>query len=85
MHGTVFEIGLRAHAASGGAIAGTGTSPSTTREIRDEILSVDDPVAPGNSLTTNVDRTIHAGVEALVGASFAIAGSERTGSSRSSA
>ena len=39
--------------------------------IRDEILSVDDPAAPGNSLSTNVARTTHAGIEALLGASFA--------------
>ena len=43
-------------------------------DIRDEILSVDDPAAPGNSLVTNIDRTIHAGMEALLGASIAIGG-----------
>ncbi|RYY77631.1 MAG: TonB-dependent receptor, partial [Comamonadaceae bacterium] len=37
-----------------------------------EILSRDDPAAPGTSLSTNVDRTVHAGVEALLGASLAI-------------
>ena len=37
-------------------------------EVEDEILSVEDPNAPGTSLSTNVDRTIHAGVEAMVGA-----------------
>jgi iron complex outermembrane receptor protein len=31
---------------------------------------VDDPEAPGNSLTANIPDTTHAGVEALVGASF---------------
>ena len=39
--------------------------------LDDEILSVDDPAAPGNSLTANIDQTIHAGLEALLGASFA--------------
>jgi iron complex outermembrane receptor protein len=39
-----------------------------------EILSVDDPAAPGTSLSTNVGRTIHAGVEALIGASLAVDG-----------
>jgi iron complex outermembrane receptor protein len=39
-----------------------------------EILSRDDPAAPGTSLSINADRTIHAGLEALVGASFAIDG-----------
>lgn len=75
MHGTVAEIGLR------------GTSPGAadaTRwhwdvslyyaRIRDEILSVDDPLAPGTSLSTNVDRTTHAGIEALVGASIPVGG-----------
>lgn len=79
MHGTVAEIGLR------GASAG---SADATRwhwdvslyyaKIRDEILSIDDPLAPGTSLSTNVDRTTHAGVEALIGASIPFAdGSHR--------
>lgn len=42
--------------------------------LRGEILSRDDPAAPGTSLSTNVDRTIHAGVEALLGASIAVDG-----------
>ncbi|MFD0882678.1 TonB-dependent receptor family protein [Variovorax dokdonensis] len=37
-----------------------------------EILSIDDPNAPGTSLSTNVGKTIHAGVEALMGASLAV-------------
>lgn len=41
-------------------------------QVRDEILSVEDPAAPGNSLSTNVDRTTHAGIEALAGASFVV-------------
>ena len=40
--------------------------------ISDEILSVDNPAAPGNSLTTNIDSTTHAGLEGLLGASFAL-------------
>ena len=39
-----------------------------------EILSRDDPTAPGTSLSINADRTIHAGAEVLLGASFAIDG-----------
>lgn len=39
-----------------------------------EILSRDDPKAPGTSLSTNVGKTIHAGIEALVGASVAVDG-----------
>jgi iron complex outermembrane receptor protein len=72
MHGNVVEIGSR------------GAHPLTRSGemhwevslyygwIDDEILSVDDPLAPGTSLTTNVDNTVHAGIEALWGASFAI-------------
>ena len=45
--------------------------------ISDEILSMDDPNAPGNSLVTNIDKTTHAGVEALVGSSFAVGGRHR--------
>jgi iron complex outermembrane receptor protein len=73
MHGTVYEIGTRSRAAN--ANAGTRWHWDVSAyyaQIRDEILSVDDPAAPGNSLTTNIDETIHAGLEALVGASFAL-------------
>lgn len=45
--------------------------------IEDEILSVDDPEAPGNSLTTNIDRTVHAGVEAMGGLSLSLGGRHR--------
>jgi len=75
MHGNVIEAGLR------GATAG---SAEATRwhwdvsayyaRLNDEILSIDDPSAPGTSLSANVDRTIHAGIEALVGASIPFAG-----------
>lgn len=74
MHGTVFEIGLR------------GSRPSErvdeprfhwdlavySATIRDEILSVDDPAAPGTSLSTNIDRTVHAGIEAAIGGSISL-------------
>ncbi|MCL7713574.1 TonB-dependent receptor family protein [Stenotrophomonas mori] len=75
MHGGVVEVGLR------------GSRPESTAHpawhwdvaayyarIRDEILSIDDPLAPGTSLSTNIDRTTHAGLEALVGASIPFAG-----------
>ncbi|MEP6907506.1 MAG: TonB-dependent receptor [Pseudoxanthomonas sp.] len=71
MHGTVVEVGLRgATAAAMDAIRWHWDVSLYYAQIRDEILSVDDPDAPGTSLSTNVDRTTHAGVEALVGASF---------------
>lgn len=78
MNGTVFEVGTRS------------TQPLGENQwhwevalyyaaLRDEILSMDSPTAPGTSLSMNVDKTVHAGLEALVGASFAIdaAGSHR--------
>jgi len=40
--------------------------------IQDEIMSIDDPAKPGESLSTNIDNTIHAGVEAVVGARIAL-------------
>ncbi|KPN20488.1 TonB-dependent receptor [Xanthomonas sp. Mitacek01] len=71
MHGTVAEIGVR---------GGTAAAADATRwhwdvsayyaRIRDAILSVDDPDAPGTSLSSNIDRTTHAGLEAVVGASL---------------
>lgn len=72
MKGVVAEIGTR---------GATTVSARTTwhwdvaiyyAKIDDEILSVDDPDEPGTSLATNIDSTIHAGLEALVGASFAV-------------
>ncbi|MFT6577789.1 MAG: iron complex outermembrane receptor protein [Zhongshania sp.] len=45
--------------------------------IQDEILSRDDPAASGTSLTTNIDDSVHAGLEALLNASIAISGSAR--------
>lgn len=68
MHGHVAEVGLR-----GETVAAADTPrwhwdvSAYYARIRDAILSVDDPDAPGTSLSTNVDRTVHAGVEALVG------------------
>ena len=66
MQGTVFEIGFR-----GGR--GTGEPGSIDWDVAiyhaaidDEILSIDDPMAPGTSLTTNIDSTTHAGIEALI-------------------
>ncbi len=75
MHGGVVEIGLRG--ARSAAPAGSGwfwDASAYYARIRDEILSVDDPAAPGTSLSANVPRTVHAGLEALVGASIPIAG-----------
>ena len=75
MHGTVVEVGARGrHAMEGGGAWHWDVAAYYAR-IHDEILSVDDPAAPGNSLTTNIDETTHAGIEALLGASFVADGS----------
>jgi hypothetical protein len=37
-----------------------------------EILSLDDPLAPGTSLSANIDATVHAGIEAVLGAELAL-------------
>lgn len=71
MRGTVVEAGLRGSTAALAGRPGWRWDVSVYHaRIRDEILSVDDPAAPGTSLSTNVGRTVHAGLEALVGASF---------------
>lgn len=71
MHGTVYEVGLRGATASAADVARWHWDLSLYyAQIRDEILSIEDPSAPGTSLSSNIDRTTHAGIEALVGASF---------------
>jgi iron complex outermembrane receptor protein len=73
MHGNVIELGL-----SGGTPADADHArwfwdvSVYHARIRDEILSVDDPQAPGTSLSANIDRTTHSGIEGLIGASFAV-------------
>ena len=70
MHGTVLELGLRGQTPRGAQAANWGWDVSAyAARIRDEILSVDDPLAPGTSLSTNVPRTRHAGLEAQLWAS----------------
>ncbi len=72
MHGTVIEAGIRGRKSLDSGDRWHWDIAAYYGRIRDEILSVDDPAAPGNTLTTNIGKTIHAGVEALVGASFAL-------------
>lgn len=74
MHGTSYELGVR------GASDTTGPAPrwhwsvgSYYERIRDEIFSIDNPAAPGISLTANLPRTIHAGVEAEASATLPLA------------
>jgi iron complex outermembrane receptor protein len=77
MTGTVAELGWRSGTTASAGTRLTWDVAAYYARIRDEILSVDDPAAPGNSLTTNVDRTIHAGLEALLGASVDAGGGHR--------
>jgi len=70
MSGMVAEVGFRSRS---GGVSGTTWNWDVAAYyalINDEILSIDDPGAPGNSLTTNVEETVHAGLEALVGLSI---------------
>ncbi len=72
MHGTVVEIGTRGRGDLGARNSWGWEVDVYQAWIQDEILSVDDPNAPGTSLSTNVDQTIHAGIEALVDFRFAL-------------
>ncbi|MCC7517245.1 MAG: TonB-dependent receptor [Pseudomonadales bacterium] len=72
MYGSVIEVGTRGDQSFAEHNYWHWETTLYYAKIRDEILSVDDPLAPGNSLTTNIDKTVHAGVEALLGASFAV-------------
>ncbi len=72
MSGTVFEVGTRGKQILGGGNAWNWDVALYYTRLRNEILSRDSPTAPGTSLSSNVDRTVHAGVEALVGGSFAV-------------
>jgi iron complex outermembrane receptor protein len=72
MTGTVVEAGMRGEHAFGADANAFWEVSAYYAWISDEILSRDDPDAPGTSLSTNIDETVHAGIEALAGASFAI-------------
>lgn len=77
MSGTVVEVGWRSRSRRATGTHWTWDVSAYYARISDEILSLDDPDAPGNSLTTNVDDTVHAGVEALIAASFDLGGRHR--------
>lgn len=77
MQGTVAEIGWRSGTSPSAGTAWTWDIAAYYARIGDEILSMDDPNAPGNSLTTNIEKTTHAGLEALVGVSFPLGGRHR--------
>lgn len=73
MTGAVAEIGTRGHATDG-RHRWHWEAALYHGKLKDEILSRDEPDEPGTSLSMNADRTVHAGVEALVGASLALDG-----------
>ena len=77
MSGVVAEVGWRSTSSQTSGTRWTWDIAAYFARIDDEILSVDDPNAPGNTLVTNIDNTTHAGLEALVGSSFAIGGAHR--------
>lgn len=78
MRGTVLELGLRgATVAPADALRWHWDASVYYARVRDAILSIDDPGAPGTSLSTNIDRTVHAGLEALLGLSIPMAGGHR--------
>jgi iron complex outermembrane receptor protein len=72
MRATVLEVGGRGRHAFGAASEWRWDFALYRARIADEILSVEDPARPGESLAANVDRTTHSGVEALIGADFAL-------------
>jgi iron complex outermembrane receptor protein len=77
MSGIVAEVGWRSTSGQSSGTQWTWDIAGYFARISDEILSVDDPNAPGNALVTNIDKTTHAGLEALVGSSFAVGGAHR--------
>src|SRR5690606_22445927 len=77
MTGRVVELGTRGRGAPGDRSLTWDVSVYYA-EVRDEILSIEDPNAPGTSLATNIDRTVHAGIEAMVGGAFALGPSGAT-------
>lgn len=70
MKGTVVEVGVRGATSADASTRWHWDVAVYYAKIEDEILSIDDVDAPGTSLSTNIDSTTHAGIEALVGASF---------------
>ena len=70
MHGQVAEFGTRGSKPLGDIGQWHWELALYYAQLQDEILSVQDPNAPGTSLSTNVDDTVHAGIEALAAASF---------------
>jgi iron complex outermembrane receptor protein len=74
MKGTVVEFGTRGSGRLGRDSRWSWDLSYYFAKVRDEILSVEDPNAPGTSLVTNVDATVHSGIETILSARFELAG-----------
>jgi iron complex outermembrane receptor protein len=72
MHGTVLELGTRGKQSLSTTNFWRWDVAAYYAKLGDEILSIDDPAAPGTSLSANINETIHAGIEALFAASTAL-------------
>jgi iron complex outermembrane receptor protein len=72
MSGTVLEIGTRGRRDGTAGKQLYWEASLYYASIDDEILSIDDPNAPGTSLSANIDRTTHAGIEAAFGAELPV-------------
>ncbi|WP_438971301.1 TonB-dependent receptor family protein [Methylophaga sp.] len=77
MEGDVFEVGTRGHYSLSGKNSWGWDVSAYYAELDNEILSVEDPAAPGTFETSNADETIHTGIEALLSADLAIDGTGR--------
>lgn len=75
MRGTAFEVGTRGKQDMGAYHRWHWDVTGYYTRLNNEILSRDDPGAPGTSLSINAGSTVHAGIEAVLGASFAVGGS----------
>lgn len=73
MQGSVLEFGTRGSTTIGTRTRWSWDTSIYYARINDEILSVEDPFSPGTSLSANVDRTIHAGLEAVFDAEITMA------------
>jgi iron complex outermembrane receptor protein len=72
MSGAVLEVGTRGRREGNAGKQLFWEASLYYAKIDDEILSKDDPSAPGTSLSTNIGGTTHAGIEAAVGAELPV-------------
>lgn len=71
--GTSYELGVRGASAGHAATRWHWNLSGYVERLRNEVFSVDNPNAPGISLTANIPRTVHAGIEAQAGVSLPLA------------